>query len=528
MATENGRIRKVVIAGGGTAGWVAAYALAHQFRDLLDITLIESKDIGTVGVGESTIPTIRTFHRLLQIDEQEFMSATAATFKLSISFENWKCKGDRYFHPFGTTGLNTWATHFHHFWLDGLRRDMQHELGDFCLETRASREDKFALFDRDTTTQSWSTRWVGMPGAAQRPEVSYAYHFDAALYATYMRGKCEKLGLTRIEGTIKEVRQDPESGYLTSLVLEDGQVIEGDLFLDCTGVRAVLGEQTLQTGFEDWGQWLRCDRAVALQAESVAPPVPYTRAIAHEAGWRWQIPLQHRIGSGLVYCSRFMSDDEAMAKLLEQVNAPSIKAPWQVPFSTGRRRKAWNKNVVCIGLSAGFIEPLESTSIHLTLSSVARLLQLFPVDGISPALVDHYNEISRQEMETVRDFIILHYHLNQRDEPLWREMQEMELPEKLARRIAQFRQRGHAWQGEDEMFRLDSWTHCMVGQGVMPEQHHPLSRAMSDQELKDTFDHIRKPLVQAVAQMPSHVDFLNSYCKAPQSVWNFRGPSMVG
>jgi tryptophan halogenase len=525
---QKGRVRKVVIAGGGTAGWVAACALTHQFRGLIDITLVESEQIATVGVGESTIPTIRTFHRLLQIDEREFMSAAAATFKLSISFENWRVKDERFFHPFGSTGLGPWACEFHHFWMDGLRRGMKSELGDYCLETLASREDKFFINGPGRGPQQWSTRWVGVSMPGEAPEVSYAYHFDAALYAAYMRRKCEGYGLTRIEGKIRQVLQDPESGYVTALVLEDGTEVEGDLFLDCTGTRSVLIEQTLKTGFEDWGHWLRCNRAVALQAESTAPPVPYTRAIAHEAGWRWQIPLQHRIGAGLVYCSDHMSDDEAMDKLLKQVNAPTIRSPWQVPFSTGRRLKAWNKNVISLGLASGFIEPLESTSIHLTLSSVARLLTLFPTDGITPALVDRYNQVSREEMEHIRDFIILHYHLNERDEPFWRGCREMDLPDKLAARIAQFRQRGHAWQGEDELFRLDSWTHCMLGQGVVPEQHHILPQAMSDADLQKLFEHIRRPLVQAVARMPSHQDFLNSYCRAPDSVWNLRGRSTVG
>ncbi|RZA16840.1 MAG: tryptophan 7-halogenase [Lysobacteraceae bacterium] len=518
---SDGRIRRVVIAGGGTAGWVAAVALSHQFRDLLDITLVESDQIGTVGVGESTVPTIRTFHKLLKIDEREFMSEVAASFKLSISFEDWLRPGHRYFHPFGHTGMGTWSTEFHHFWLDSLRRGMTSELGDYCLETVASRGNRFALLDRnDAGPQEWSTRWARSPMSPGRLEVNYAYHFDAALYAAYMRRKCEGFGVTRVEGKIQEVRQHPESGFVQALVLDNGTVVEGDLFIDCTGGRAVLSEQTLKTGYEDWNQWLPCDRAVAWQTESNGPAVPYTRAIAHEAGWHWSIALQHRIGCGTVFSSAHMSDDEARARLVAANPARPLRDPWIIPFRTGRRRKAWNKNVVALGLASGFIEPLESTSIHLTISAVTRLLQLFPADGIDDSLVQRYNEVSRAEMEHVRNFIIMHYHLNQRDEPLWRDMRAMSLPPELALRIQAFRDRAHAWQGEDELFRLDSWTHVMLGQGVMPKQHQQVVRGLPDADMRRLFEAIREPIDRAVAAMPTHQQFLDSYCKAPQSAWD--------
>jgi tryptophan halogenase len=502
----NGRIRKVVIAGGGTAGWLAAATLSHQFRDQLDIVLIESEQIGTVGVGESTVPTIRAFHRFLQIDEQEFLRTVAGSFKLAISFENWRRPGDRFIHPFGITGQSTLACAFHHFWLDSQRRGMQSELGDFCLETVAARADRFAL-------------------SQQPPQVNYAYHFDASLYARFLRRMAEGYGLKRIEGKIREVRQQPQSGDVQALVLEDGQIVEGDLFIDCTGFRGLLIEQTLHTGYEDWNQWLPSDRAVAVQTESVGPPVPYTRAIAHEAGWRWHIPLQHRSGGGLVFSSRHMSDDEARAKLLHDVGAPPIKEPWLVPFRTGRRLKAWNKNVVSLGLASGFIEPLESTSIHLAMSAIVRLVQLFPFNGIAPSLVDLYNEASRAEMEHVRDFIILHYHANQRDEPMWKECREMELPESLAVRLRAWRERAHAWQGADELFRVDSWTHVLLGQGIVPEDHHPLVRTMAEEDMRQLLSSIRAPIERTVAQMPSQQDFINRYCKAGPEVWGSRTPA---
>ncbi len=528
MEKETGRIRKVVIVGGGTAGWAAACALTHQFRDQLDITLVESEQIGTVGVGESTIPTIRTFHRLLQIDEREFLSAVAGSFKLSISFENWTRPGDHYIHPFGRTGLGTWSCEFHHFWLDSLRRGMKSELGDYCLETVASRADRFAIGNAgDAGSAQWSTRWDRPQSGPERAELSYAYHLDAALYAAFLRRKSEERGLTRVEGKIHEVRQHAGSGFVEALVLENGQIIDGDLFVDCSGFRGLLIEQTLKTGYEDWSQWLPCDRAVALQTESVGPAVPYTRAIAHEAGWRWQIPLQHRVGCGWVYSSRHMSEDEAIAKLRAAVGAPALRDPWRVPFTTGRRLKVWNKNVVSLGLASGFIEPLESTSIHLALSGVARLIHLFPFAGIDESLVERYNEVSRAEMEHVRNFIILHYHANQRDEPMWRDCREMSLPHELKHRIELFRDRAHAWQGEDELFRLDSWTHVMLGQGIMPRQHHLLGQALPDADLARLFDAIRQPIKRTVDAMPSHQAFLERYCPADPQVWAGRRTAVV-
>ena len=496
---SNGPIRKVVIAGGGTAGWAAAALLAQQFADLLDITLVESEQIGTIGVGESTVPPLRTFHHLIGIDEREFMRATAATFKLSISFENWLRPGDRFFHPFGITGRSTFTCPFHHFWLDSLRRGMTSSLGDYCVETAASRVDKFAF--------------------AQQPQVNYAYHIDAGLYARYLRTFAERHGLKRVEGKIREVRQNGESGFIEALVLEDGQVIEGDLFVDCTGFRGLLIEQTLKTGYEGWNHWLPSDRAVAMQVESVDPAVPYTRAIAHAAGWRWQIPLQHRVGSGMVYSSAYMSDDEAVANLRRDVGAKPIKEPMLLRFPTGRRLKTWNKNVVSAGLASGFVEPLESTSIHLGITAIVRLIQMFPAEGICQSLVERYNAISRAELEQVRDFIILHYHANRRDEPMWKACREMELPASLAQRIEQFRERAHAWQGEDELFRVDSWTHVMLGQGITPRQHHPLARGLADADMRRLFDGIRQPIDKLVATMPSHQQFIEQYCKADSSVW---------
>ncbi len=492
-------VRKVVIAGGGTAGWVAAAALSHQFRDLLEIVLIESEEIGTIGVGESTIPPIRTFHRLLGIGEQDFMRATAATFKLGISFEGWRTGTDHYIHPFGITGKSTWACDFHHFWLHSLAKGIQSELGDYCIELQAAKAKKFF-----TSPQS---------------EINYAYHLDAGIYAKFLRKFSEGFGAKRIEGKIKEVKQNAETGFIEALTLESGQTVEGDFFIDCTGFRGLLIEQTLKTGYEDWNQWLLCDRAAAVQTESVGPAVPYTRVIAHQAGWRWRIPLQHRVGNGLVYSSRFESDEQATDELMKSIEGRNIADPRVIRFRPGRRLRVWNKNVLALGLASGFVEPLESTSIHVVMTGVIRLIQLFPFGGVTQSFADEYNDQARTEMERIRDFIILHYKVNERPEAFWAHCRDMEVPESLSRRIDMFKERAHAWQADGELFKLDSWTHVMLGQGIKPAHYHQLTRALSDEQLKGLLDGIRNPIANAVERMPTHQDFIDRYCKAGVDVW---------
>jgi len=494
-------IRRVVIAGGGTAGWMAAAVLSQQFHGLLDMVLVESEEIGTVGVGESTIPPIRQFHKILGIGEQDFMRATAATFKLGILFENWGRIGDRYIHPFGEAGKSTWSCAFHHFWLHGLARGIRPELGEYCLEHQAAKAGKF----------------VTGPNAP----INYAYHLDASVYAKFLRGYSEKFGVRRVEGKIKEVRQNGESGFIESLVLESGQVVEGDLFIDCTGFRGLLIEQTLKTGYVDWNQWLPCDRAVAVQTESTGPAVPYTRAIAHEAGWRWRIPLQHRVGNGLVYCSAHMSDEQATEKLLREVEGRTIVQPRVIRFRTGRRREAWNKNVIAVGLSNGFIEPLESTSIHLIMVAMTRLISLFPFPAVTQTIIDQYNEESRLEAERVRDFIILHYCATQRDDsPMWKHCASMSLPDTLAQKIELFRTRAQIWHRDSELFRTDSWLHVMLYQGIKPEHYHYLASAMPDADLARFLENIRTTIGQAVDRMPTHQEFVDHYARASDEIWN--------
>lgn len=484
---------RVVVAGGGTAGWLAAAAIAQQLRETVDVTLVESADIGTVGVGEATIPPMKTFHRLLRIDEQEFMRATHATFKLGIQFENWLREGDKYFHSFGTTGRETLITEFIHFWLRGRELGIAAEFGDYCLEFKAALEKKCA-----TNVE---------------PPVNYAFHLDAGLYAKFLRKYAEGFGAKQVEGKIQSVQQDSESGFITALTLENGATIAGDLFIDCTGFQGLLIEKTLHAGYESWDHWLPCNRAVAIQTESVQPAIPYTRSIAHHAGWRWQIPLQHRVGNGMVFCDRYMSVDEATEKLLRDIDGNPITEPKVIQFQTGRRRKNWVKNCIAIGLSSGFLEPLESTSIHLIMTSITRLLQVFPYQDIRTSVVNEYNQQAAVEFERVRNFIILHYKATERDDsPFWRYCKNMEIPDELSHRMRLFSEAGKSYQVEGELFRLDSWTQVMLGQGIYPQQYHPIVRTMKEAELKQFLSGLEQIVAHKVDMMPEHYRCVAEYC----------------
>lgn len=492
---QTDKVKKVVIAGGGTAGWIAAMALSKQLGDLLEITLVESEEIGTVGVGEAAIPPMRVFHKLQHIDEREFMRATNATFKLGISFENWGRDGESYIHSFGKTGKETWLGEFHHFWLRAKEAGFGDEFGDYCFEHQAAKYGKFAT--------------------SEKSEINYSYHLDASLYAKFLRKLSEQQGVKRLEGKISEVVQNPNNGFIEALKLESGQLIEGDLFIDCTGFRGLLIEQTLHTGYEDWSHWLACDSAVAVQTEATGPALPYTRSIAHDAGWRWRIPLQNRVGNGLVYCSRLLSDDDARQRLLDSVEGKPINEPRLIKYRTGRRRKAWNKNCVALGLASGFVEPLESTSIHLIMIGMTRLMQLFPFDGVTDSLIEQYNSQTKTELEKIRDFIILHYHVTERDDsPFWRYCKNMEVPDSLAHRINLFKDTAQAYQADSELFRVDSWTQVMLGQGLMPEHYHHVARKMNDQELSAFLKQLRAAILQTVEKMPSHSEFIERYCKS--------------
>ncbi len=490
-------IRKVVIAGGGTAGWCAAAALSRLIGPVLDITLIESADIGIVGVGESTIPTVRAFHHLASIDEQAFMRETDATFKLGIDFENWARLGDRYFHSFGKLGKSPWLASFYNIWLEARSKGMGGPLDDYSLETRAAMAGKFQLHKN-------------LP-------ISYAYHLDAVLYGKYLRKLSEATGVKRQEGQIVSVQQHPETGFITSLTLKSGEVIPGDLFIDCTGFRGLLIEETLHTGYDDWSHWIRTDRALAVQTMPAGPLLPCTKVVAHPAGWRWRIPLQSRVGNGLVYSGAHMSDDEAHDLLMKSLDAPMANTPRVIKYRTGARRKIWNKNCVAMGLSSGFIEPLESTSIHLFQKSILNLVQNFPFFGINDALVARYNDMSRREIEYARDFVTLHYKLTERsDTDFWSENAAMAVPDSLQARIDLFRNSGVAYHEMGELFQTDSWVQVMLGQRLEPQGWHRLGAFMNDNEMNQVFDGLKSTIDHAVANMMAQETFLKQYC--PTSV----------
>lgn len=492
---ENIKIQKVVIAGGGTAGWMAAASLAKLLGKTLDITLIESDQIPTIGVGEATIPTLLTLHKLLGIDEREFMAEVNGTFKLGISFENWRDLDEDYIHSFGFTGKDCWAAGFQHFWLKGKRMGIAKDFGEYCGELVAAKQNKFAVVPKNM--------------------LNYAYHIDAGLYAKYLRKLAEKHGAKRVEGKIVEVSQNNETGFIEKLTLESGKEIEGDLFIDCSGFRGLLIEQTLHTGYDDWSHWLPMNSAVAVQTEIVSDPVPYTRSIAREAGWQWRIPLQSRMGNGLVFCNRYLSDDEATQSLLDNIEGETLNEPRVIKFQTGMRRKHWNKNCIAMGLSSGFIEPLESTSIHLIQRSITRLMQMFPYDGIREPDINEFNSQMEFEILNIRDFIVLHYHVtNRTDTPFWRFCRSMEVPESLKHRIELFKQTGRVFKVPTELFGENSWTQVMLGQGLMPEQYHPIVNMMNDDELKSFLDGIDQSVTNLVGQLPSHLDFINHYCKS--------------
>jgi tryptophan halogenase len=490
---EGRRPVRVVVAGGGTAGWVAATALVRQLGSLIDLTLVESEEIGTIGVGESTVPTARAFHEFLKIDQQAFMRASRATFKLGISFENWAREGDRYIHSFGTMPLRTWTTEFQHFWLEANARGEADEIGAYYLEHEAARLHRMDF--------------------AGDPKLNYAFHVDASLYARFLRKIAEADGCTRKEGKIARVEQDGESGNIAALIMEDGTRIEGDLFIDCTGFRSVLLGQTLETPFEDWLHWLPNDSAWATQMEGTGEAYPYTRAIAHGAGWQWRIPLQHRLGAGFVFSSDHLNADEALSQFHASMEGRPLRDPFLIKFRGGRRRSAWVKNCIGIGLAGGFVEPLESTTIHLIMIAVTRVLQLFPFGPDQDAQRKRFNEMAQTELERIRDFIVLHYHLTERDDTsFWNHVRTMSVPDSLRERMEIFAESAIAWQSTEEIFRIDSWIQVLLGQRMTPKSWHRLAQLMAPGRLRDTLADIRTRVDRRVASMPSHQAFIDDYC----------------
>ena len=493
-------IKHVVIAGGGTAGWITAALLNKVLGKVINITLIESSAIGTVGVGEATIPPIIQLNNALGINEQDFINATNASIKLGIEFENWKTPGHSYMHAFGSFGKDFPFCDFYNFWLKGQVTGCEDELWDFSLNYQAAKQHKFAPLNTIPNTQ--------LPG------LSYAYHFDATLYAEYLKKLAISRGVKHIDAKIDHVEQCLTTGNIKSLTLDSDSQISGDLFIDCTGLRALLIEQTLNTGFIDWSHYLPCDSAVAVQTKSTHELKPYTRSIAHSAGWQWQIPLQNRIGNGLVYCSRYLSDDDAKQLLLKSLPAEPITEPRIIKFKTGRRLKQWHKNVVSVGLSSGFLEPLESTSIHLIQTAVTRLIKLFPHNGISDALVTEFNKQSVIELEHIRDFIILHYKLTEReDSPFWRQCRQMDIPNSLTHKLNLFKHTGKVIREDDELFAEVAWQQVMIGQGLIPDDYNSIVDSLSDDQLSDLFSTLKTLISSTVTQLPTHQNFLASIKK---------------
>ncbi len=494
-------IRRLVILGGGTAGWLAAAILARAFGRRLEISLVESAAIGTVGVGEATIPQIRLVNQFLGLDEDAVLRASEATFKLGIEFRGWRRPDDAYMHAFGGIGIPLGTLPFHQYWLRRIHEGGELDLWDFSLNAAAAHAGRFLRRER----------W----GATPLPGINHAYHFDATLYARYLRQYAEGRGVRRIEGRVVDVERDGETGFLRALALEGGEPVAGDFFIDCSGFRALLIAGALGVGFADWSDWLPCDRAVAVACARTEPLLPYTQAIARPAGWQWRIPLQHRIGNGHVYASAHMSDDEAVAILMAHLDGEPLGEPRLLRFKAGMREAVWEKNCLALGLSSGFLEPLESTSIHLIQSGLERLLDLFPDRHCEPHLVAEYNRRTRLEFESVRDFLILHYHANERDEPFWRERAARHIPPGLAERIALFRASGRIHRRADELFTEASWLQILVGQGIMPARHHPLADSITATEMDEYFANIRTLIGRAVGGMPAHADYVAQHCAAP-------------
>ena len=496
------RIRKIVIVGGGTAGWMTAAALGKLLGpDYAEVVVVESDEIGIVGVGEATIPQIGIFNRMLGLDENEFVRRTQGSFKLGIQFVDWGRKGHTYFHPFGPYGVDMEGVSFHAYWQRLHQLGEPHSVDAYSLQALAAQENRF----------------MRSIDAGQSPlsRIAYAFHFDAGLYARFLRDFAEARGIRRQEGKIVSVEQRSTDGFIEAVVLESGERVEGELFIDCSGFRGLLIEQTLKAGYEDWTHWLPCDRAVAVPCESVPAFTPYTRSTARDAGWQWRIPLQHRTGNGYVYSSNHISDDEAAATLLANLDGKALADPRMLRFVTGRRKQAWVKNCVAIGLSSGFIEPLESTSIHLIQSGIAKLLQMFPDKTFPQADIDRFNRMTKREVEQVRDFIVLHYNATERDDtPFWDHVRTMDVPDSLKEKYRLFRTTGRIFREDDELFNDTSWFAVMTGQGLKPERFDPVAEVLSLEETRARLAEIRSVMRTCADQMPGHAEFIRNNCAA--------------
>jgi len=496
------RIRSIAIVGGGTAGWMAAASFARFLKGLnCRIQLIESEQIGTVGVGEATIPPIMDFIRALGIDENDIIRKTKATFKLAIRFQDWVRPGHSYYHPFGTTGYDMEGVPFAAQWLKLHGEGRAAPLAEYSLQAMAAEQAKFM-------------RPVKAPNSPLE-KIVYALHFDASLFARYLRGYAEARGVVRTEGRVRDVALRGEDGFIEAITLESGERIAADLFIDCSGFRGLLIEEALKTGYEDWSHWLPCDRALAVPCERSGPLSSYTLAAAREAGWQWRIPLQHRVGNGYVYCSGFIDDDKAHQTLFANLEGKTLAEPNKLRFTTGRRRKFWNKNCVALGLASGFLEPLESTSIHLIQRGIAQLLQLFPNRDFEPADTERYNRIFAFEYERVRDFLLLHYTTNERDDtPFWRHCRQIGRPDSLKEKLALFRGYGRIVREDNELFPVQSWLYIFTGQNIVPRGYDPMADTLDVAKVKASLDDIHAVIARCADAMPAHEAFIAQNCSA--------------
>ena len=495
-------IRTLVIVGGGTAGWMTAAVVSRLMKGQVQIRLVESDEIGIIGVGEATIPNIKHYNNAIDLDEDEFLRKTQGTFKLGIEFVNWGAIGDRYIHGFGKIGQDLDAIPFHHYWLRMALQGKASPLDNYSINTVAPLQAKFMRARTD------------MP-SSPLGDIANAFHFDASLYARYLREMSEKRGVRRTEGKVVRVLQREPDGFVTGVQMASGEIVEGDLFVDCSGIRGLLIEQTLKAGYEDWSHWLPCDRAIAVPCESAGPLLPMTRSTAHAAGWQWRIPLQHRTGNGHVYSSRFMSDDEAAAILLKHLDGAAMAEPRYIKFLTGRRKKFWDRNVVAVGLSSGFLEPLESTSIHLIQTAIARMVSFFPHAGFDAADIDEYNAQTQFEYERIRDFLILHYHATERsDSAFWNYCRTMPVPETLQRKIDLYRSNGRIFREGNELFAEVSWLQVMHGQRIRPKAYHPFADLRPEHEVREFLGNVETVIGKCVQVMPTQAEFIAAHCAA--------------
>lgn len=500
---------QIVVLGGGTAGWMVAAALRRalavtEYR----IQLVESEDIGTVGVGEATLPHIRDFNAFLGLDEAEFMRATGATFKLGIRFRDWGAVGGDYYHPFGVHGRSIAGVPLYQYWLRAQRAGTAFDLEDFSFPIVASRRNRFALPSR--VNETFASGY------------SYAYHFDAGLYAAHLRRWAEKKGVERIEGRVSDVAVDPDTGAVTSLLLNDGRNISGNLFIDCSGFRALLISGALKTEWEDWSKWLPCDRAIAVPSSAGSPLTPYTLATAREAGWTWRIPLQHRTGNGYVFSSSFTTERRATEVLMNALDGSPEASHRILSFSAGRRRKSWAKNCIAIGLASGFLEPLESTSIYLVQVAINNLIRLFPRGDDHSVLSQEFNRLMDVEYDRVRDFLILHYHANSRsseEDPtgFWRFVRSTEVPASFMERLEIFRHRGYIEQYKDGLFAPPSWLAVFMGQDIVPEAFDAQAYTLSLSDVTSRLTALRAEISGGVDALPDHADFLRDFCHPERS-----------